>query len=350
MSELLTLYCIFSTLPLLFLALFSMSKLTRWFVGFAAIVAVVALGWYGMRNTSVQPQEQTLAPITIGYREHDLYAPLFVGMEKGFFTDAGLTVKTVKFESTNDLINAVLAHQVDAALGGVNVPSLLTIENKSPGSIKIFGTARETADKPSAFLIVRADDPITSIRELGGKKIGAFQGSLIKLLYKKIFDGKISDTTLVQMDQKLLLTALESKQIDAALVLEPLAAVGSAKKISRPLETALFHTYLLNDLPISASIISSQFATEQTGATERLVEAADKTVDFMSRKPDELKTILVKFTPVDLETAKHIVTPPFQKSTELPVEKLQELADTLLADGELKTGVDVKKMVLDTAF
>ncbi len=322
-----------------------MSK--KLWIGLAAVAIVAVVAVNLIKNGATKPIAHVLPVVKIGYRAQDLYAPLFVGMEKGYFKKQGFNVEPVKFESTNDLTSALLAGQVDASLGGVNTFLLLNIEQKSPGALKLFGTAEETKHKPSSFLIVKKNGPITSLESLKGKKIGAGPGSTMQMIYRIMMtQNNITTSTLVQMDQKLELPALAAGQIDAAIVLEPLATIGAEKNITRNLESGLFDAYILPNLPVAASVVTIKFVTAHPDVVQKLMVATDEAVDFIQHNPDELKTILTKFTPVELELAKKIITPPFQKSTEINVERLQQLTDKLLVEKELRGRVEVAGMVL----
>ena len=72
-------------------------------------------------------QEQEISETTkheeivrVGYRTHNLYLPLFIGLDQGYFEKNGLKIEPIKFESTNQLMESLIAGRIDAALGGIN--------------------------------------------------------------------------------------------------------------------------------------------------------------------------------------------------------------------------------------
>ena len=75
--------------------------------------------------------------LSIGYREHLTYLPAYIAKEKGYFAQEGLDVKLVKFDSTNQMVEAILNGQLDGGVGGINAIALLQIESKVPGTFKI---------------------------------------------------------------------------------------------------------------------------------------------------------------------------------------------------------------------
>ncbi|MEK9183416.1 MAG: ABC transporter substrate-binding protein [Patescibacteria group bacterium] len=328
-----------------------MSKKKWWISGLLAVGVVAILAAYSPLAKNSQPQAQPVPQqeaIKIGYRAQDLYAPLFVGLEKKIFEAEGLKIEPIKFESTNQLMEAMLGKRIDASLGGVNTILLLTLEEKSPNQFKLFSMTTENQDQASSYLLVRADSNIDSIKKLENKKIASFLGSTAKMLYRKTVDPYFDpkNSTLIQMEPNLELQALQSGQVDAAIVLEPLATIGASKKISKTLEKALFAKYFFNDLPLSGSIVSVDFINRQPELTKKLVLAANKAIDFIKNNEEETKTIITKYTPLTPEVASQISIIPSQKLNEINMAKLQQLADLLLAEKELKNQAQVVDLLL----
>ncbi len=310
----------------------------------ALIVTVAGLligGIWGM-------QKNNPITITIGYRTHDLYAPLFVGVEQKIFERAGITLNPVKFESTNQLTDALLGKKIDAALGGVNIPLVLTIEEKSPGALKIFSVALETNESPASALLVKNNSTIASINDLRGKKIGANPGSTMQFIYRKMIERHFnpSEATLVQMKPELELPALESGQIDAAIVLEPYATIAVQKGIARILVPALFNTYVLTDMPLAASVMSTDFLKTKPNEAKRLVEATQEAITFTYTHPDKTKVVLAQYLALDRSVIQKLHTPTFIGNAEIDWKKIQALSDVLTRAGELKTTLDVRALAL----
>mgnify|MGYP002640526337 CR=1 FL=1 len=117
-----------------------MSKKIIWLgLGLIALLGVFLFALKQPAPESINNQGNKAEPeiVRVGYREHGLYWPLFLGLEKGFFAEENIIVEKVSFTSTNQLMEALIAGQIDAALGGVNNTLLATLETKSPGEFKI---------------------------------------------------------------------------------------------------------------------------------------------------------------------------------------------------------------------
>lgn len=291
-----------------------------------------------------------LIPVRIGYREHDFYAPLFIGLEKEIFKKHGLDVKPIKFESTNQITDALIAGRLDAALGGVNTFLLFTIEEKTPGYFKIFSLATEDNDHPCTALVAPYDSKL-KMEDLNNKKFGSYLGSAIKIMYEQLIEANnLNGTNLLQMEPKMELPALQAGQIDVAFLLEPQITIANHKKIARPLESAIFDKYFVSNIPLTASVVSQKFISDNPTAVNRLVKATDEAIDVINSEPDALKAILPKYTAADPEIVSQIPVAPFQKCSLMNKEKLIELLNRLKEFGEIKKNIEVENMLFPCEY
>lgn len=323
----------------------SMKNYQKYLLGLVIVVVVCVFGFFIMRNKTVPITE--LPTVKIGYRAQSMYTPLFVGLEKNIFVEKGLNVEPVEFQSTNDLMDALIANRIDVALGGVNTFLLFTMEEKDQGYFKIFSLGLENQERPSTFLIVNASSTL-SVTDLKDKKIASYLGSTVGAVYRRFIEqNKISGLELIQMDPKLELAALSSSQVDAAIVLEPLATTGAYKNISKPLEKALFDKYFMKDIPFTASVMSTSFIKKNPDTAKKLISATDSIIDFINKYPEEVKVILTKYTSLDKEVTSSMAIAPYQKFAEMDKKKFQDLSDLLLSIGEIKKPVNSAVMFLE---
>ena len=319
------------------------------------IIVVVIVTTFAFIITTKQHNNKTelkttLIPIKIGYRAHDLYAPLFIGLENGIFKKYGLKVEPIKFESTNQITDALIAGRIDASLGGVNTFLLFNIEDKSPGTFKIFSLSIEDSTHPSTAIVIPNSSTL-KVSDLNNKKIASYLGSSIKIMYERFIKvNNLQNTTLIQMDPKLELPALEAGQVDAAFLLEPLVTVGNFKKISQPLESAIFDKYFMSDIPLSASIVSQKFINKQPEAIKQLIKATDEAIGIIMNNPDELRKILSTYTAIDPTIELQMPIAPFKKYNEMDKIKLQELSNLLLELGEIKNPINTEMMILPDKY
>lgn len=294
--------------------------------------------------------ENVLIPIKIGYRTQDFYGPLFVGIEKGIFEKYGLVVEPVEFNSTNQITDAMIAGRIDASVGGVNTFLIFNIQDKNPGYLKIFSLSMEDSEHPSSALVVSCGSTL-KIRDLNNKKMASHIGSSIKIMYERLIKANnLQNTTLMQMDPKLELPALQTGQVDAVFLLEPFITIGKSKNIGCPLELAIFDKYFMKNIPLAASIVSQKFINENPEAVKRLVKATDESIGVIVNDPNELRRVLPIYTATDSEVASQMPIAPFVKYSEMSKEKLTELSKLLLEIGEIKNLVNIEDIILSDKY
>ena len=317
-----------------------------WYVTTALLVILISGSVIWQRNSPQDLESKTRKEIIIGYRTHDLYAPVFVGIEQKIFEKHNLNTKAVPFESTNQLTDALIGGTIDASIGGVNIPLILTIEDKHPGELIAFSVVNETPSAPIASLLVKSSSTISTISDLQGKKIGAFQGSTAKYLYVKTVSQFFDPTQaeLIQMNPELELSALDSGQVDAVIVLEPLATIGQSRHIARTLESGLFNKFILPNFPNSASVMSTRFKQEHPAEAKALLEATAETIDFINTHPKETKEAIIKFLPFEAGVIENIRIPYFIKQAEIKLEAIQQEADLLYNDKQIQKHLDIRNI------
>jgi len=325
-----------------------MSKKIYISLGLIFILAISAFVIFKPKKQEIIKPPQKNIEVKIGYREHIAYAPLYVGIEEKFFEKEGLDIKPIKFESTNQLMEAMIAGKIDASLGGVNSYVLLTIEEKSANEYKILSLTSETSSTPFIYLLVRKDSDIVSIEQLKGKKIGMFPGSFAKVIYKKVMESYFdpSEAELIQMNANLTLQALEAKQVDAIIALEPLAAVGKNKGISKTLDDSLFDRYFFNNTPFSASAISNKWFIDNKEAADKLVSATEKAIDYINNNTTNTKNYITKYTPLEKNIIDQVILPVFEKIDSNNSQRLQKLADLLFNEKLLKKKIETDSLLL----
>ena len=146
------------------------------------VVAMLAIFLLGCATQNTPSADvKTIEKVEIGYKKHLAYLPLFVGLEKGFFAEQDLEVVVVPFDSTNQMMTAIATGEIDASIGGSNLEAVLSLEEKSPGSLKVFSTQRITKDSRMSCVLVKKGSEVTTISALKNKKVATLPGSFAPL-------------------------------------------------------------------------------------------------------------------------------------------------------------------------
>jgi len=235
-------------------------------------------------STTEQPKpEQGQAPeavsLEIGMLKLTSSAPLFIGIEKGFFQEEGIDAKAKWFDAAQPIAVATAAGSIDVGATGITA-SLYNMVAGGQKLVIVADKGREQAGYSSSALLYPSDSPLKSIEELKGKKLGITQtGSTYHYMAGKLLEKHgltLKDIELVPLNSiKGLMEALKSKQVDAVLLNEPnistVVEEGYGKVIAQVGDEMEYQT--------SGIFFSPKFA-DNKDAAERFLKAYAKSTRY----------------------------------------------------------------------
>lgn len=181
-----------------------------------------------------------LGTINVGYIPSLGYAPLFVGVENGYFEQQGLQVELQSFTSGSTMISLLSTGELDVG-AGENGTALFNAVNQGLDVIVVGALASQPKGYGAVPLLVRSDlyesGEITSPADLKGRNIGlnVERGMAEYLLAEALATGSLTvdDVTLIPMPFPEIPTAFTNQAIDAAMLPHPLAAkaIGSGDAV-----------------------------------------------------------------------------------------------------------------------
>jgi len=247
-------------------------------------LALAGCGKSESGSTAEQPKpEQGQAPeavsLEIGMLKLTSSAPLFIGIEKGFFQEEGIDAKAKWFDAAQPIAVATAAGSVDVGATGITA-SLYNMVAGGQKLVIVADKGREQAGYSSSALLYPSDSPLKSIEELKGKKLGITQtGSTYHYMAGKLLEKHgltLKDIELVPLNSiKGLMEALKSKQVDAVLLNEPnistVVEEGYGKVIAQVGDEMEYQT--------SGIFFSPKFA-DNKDAAERFLKAYAKSTRY----------------------------------------------------------------------
>jgi NitT/TauT family transport system substrate-binding protein len=194
-------------------------------------------------------------------------APIFVGVEKGFFKEFGVEPELVYFQAAAPIATALAAGQLDVAATGLTAATY----NIVLGGEKLWIVAdkgREWPDHRLTAIVVHKD--LTDVRTVGdlrGKRIAVTQlGSTFHYQIGNILEKEglsLKDVSIVPLQaMPAALEALKGKQVDAVILPQPFPGRAEADGFGRILAWG-------GDLfpwQIAAVFYSRRFAADRTRA------------------------------------------------------------------------------------
>ena len=264
-----------------------------------------------------QGQAAEAVSLEIGMLKLTSSAPLFIGIEKGFFQEEGIDAKAKWFDAAQPIAVATAAGSVDVGATGITA-SLYNMVAGGQKLVIVADKGREQAGYSSSALLYPSDSPLKSIEELKGKKLGITQtGSTYHYMAGKLLEKHgltLQDIELIPLNNiKGLMEALKSKQVDAVLLNEPnistVVEEGYGKVIAQVGDEMEYQT--------SGIFFSPKFA-ENKDAAQRFLKAYAKSTQYYydavlnkvdgkivpGENYDEVVNIIAKYTDQEADMIK----------------------------------------------
>lgn len=249
--------------------------------------------------------------ILIGYWPIASGLPLYAGLERGIFKEAGLQVEGAKFASAQQVAEAMIAGRIQGSANGTASAALALAEITSPGLLKIVCSNPSNRQLVLDQFLVPKDSPIKAISELAGKKIASGPGiqnvTLAKIILEK---NGIANPQVIELPVGQHVPSLAAGQVDAVYTLEPTGTAGRLKGISRVLENGVIAKYVLGDADApwfgGSATVTTTFLKDKPELARRYVAAYAKAVEFVRKDPETARKSLDGFTAIEEALAKEV--------------------------------------------
>jgi len=140
---------------------------------------------------------------------------LLVAKEQGYFETWGVQVEPVYYEASSDIYSDLAACQIDGAL--IAVGDAINVNRSAP--MKIVAVKDNGGENA-----VIVGPQINNIQDLKGKTIGLVSGSQYEQVVVEMLQSvnmSTSDVTMIALNPKDAISALQNGQVQAAFVWEP---------------------------------------------------------------------------------------------------------------------------------
>lgn len=291
--------------------------------------------------------------IQIGFWPIASGLPLYVGLERGIFKDAGLNVKGAKFASAQQVAEAMIAGRIHGSANGTASAALGLAEITSPNLFKIICSNPSNRKLVLDEFVVPKDSPIKSIAELAGKKVASGPGiqnvTLAKIILEK---NGIQNPTVTELPIGQHVPALAAGQVDAVYTLEPTGTAGRLKGLTRVLEPGVIAKYVLGDPDApwfgGSASVTTTFLKEQPELAKRYIAAYAKAVEWVRKNPDESRKHMDGFTAIEESLVKEVPLSGFTLYNEFTASDLgyfQKFFDVFTERKIFSRRLDVKGLV-----
>jgi NitT/TauT family transport system substrate-binding protein len=268
-------------------------------------------------------------------------APVYLGIEKGFYRAEKLTLKPELSAGGAEIVPSVMSGSLD--IGYSNTTSLLiAAERGLPLRLLTGGVVGASDPKRGwAQIMVAEDSDVRSPADLAGKTIAVntlkniADTTLKEALTKKGVDAE--GIRLLEIDFPDMIAALKAGRVDAIFEVEPFVTAArsqGARAVLAPyVETS-------PNLPISNFFATEKYIRENGDVVERFVRATQRSLAYAGSHPDEVRQVLVEYTEIPAPVRREMVLPGWDS-------KINREGIELLDRLDVKYGIYDKPVNLD---
>jgi NitT/TauT family transport system substrate-binding protein len=291
--------------------------------------------------------------ILIGYWPIASGLPLYVGLERGIFKEAGLPVEGAKFASAQQVAEAMISGRIHGSANGTASAALALAEITSPNLFKIICSNPSNRKLVLDEFVVPKDSPVKSIAELGGKKVCSGPGiqnvTLAKIILEK---NGIANPQVTELPIGQHVPALAAGQVDAAYTLEPTGTAGRLKGLTRVLEPGVIAKYVLGDPDApwfgGSASVTTAFMRDKPDLAKRYVATYAKCVDWVRRNQDESRKHMDGFTAIEEALVKEVPLSGFtlyNEFTASDIDYFQKFFDVFTERKIFNKRLDVRSLL-----
>lgn len=269
---------------------------------------------------------------------------IFVADAKGYFKEEGLTVEMPRLAGGAAIAPAVEGGTLE--LGWSNVVSIALAKEQGFDYVFITPGATETDGFRPHKIMVAADSPIKGPKDLEGKTIAI--NTLANIPYVAAASWlqsagvALEKVKFVEVPFPNMEAALKTKQVAAAVMLEPFVTASLAAQSTRVLEAEPFKAFGRRNL-IASWFGKKSWVERNPTQAKAFARAIARATQFIRANPAEARQILVANTRLSRELAEKITLPAFEET--LPEADVQAVVDATARLGLLKKPFPAREII-----
>lgn len=286
----------------------------------------------GDAPTSGEPQT-----IRLGYIPVVIFAPLYVGLERGYFADEGLEIDLTTIQSTNDAVVQLASGNFEIIFAGGNAGVFNAIHQGL--SFKVIAPLHSESPPVATPLVISAKrtDEIRSVADLEGKTV-AVNGIGAAIEYwvaQALAQGglTIDDVRLTAMRFPDMPAALENGSIDAAVITEPLVTINEEQGILAVLTEDFIDGFTATYVLSNETWLAENPAAARGFMRAYLRACRDLQGDYMT---EDIARYIEKYTQVPTPVIMRSPLARFDPNGRVPLEDLATLQEFFMQRGVLE--------------
>lgn len=309
----------------------------------AALLVLVLLTGCGNGAAQQQGAENKDDALQVGLLRIDDSFPFYVAQKEGLFEKHQVQVTLQEFSSGRDQATALQGGELDVLMTD---PVVTALSIKGGSDLRIVAMALGAVPEEGRFLIVSAPDSgITAPEQLEGKRLAISNNTMMDYLveqYENALGLDKSTITTVNMPDLMLraTTLLEGKDIDAAILPDPLAAYVVAEGAN----VVIDDTQLGANFSQSVVAVTTEALETKEAQVAAMLDAYNEAIDLINQNPEQYRAFALECANVPAELADSYPTPTFTARTIPSEADLALVNDWLVERGLLEEGYSYEQM------
>ncbi len=238
---------------------------------------------------------------------------LYVAEDKGFFAQEGLEVAPMAMKG-----GAVIAPAVEAGeaqIGWSNAVSIIIAHAKGfDFAFLTSGAISQEGGHRVHSLMIAADSPMTSVKDLAGKTVAINTlGNINELSLRALAEAEgldVASVKLVEAPFPNMEAALKNGSVDAYIAVEPFVTVAKSHNTAKALVESA-HKSFGERFMIGSWFAKKSWVKDNPDTAAAFARAIDKASVFIRDNPEAAREILSANTKLAPELAEKIALPAF---------------------------------------
>ena len=276
----------------------------------SALVGMVLLTGCGGGADNNEQNTETGEPLTVGLLRIDDSFPFYVAEKEGLFEKHHVSVELQNFSNARDQSTALQGGELDVLMTD---PVVTALSLKGGSDVRIVAMALGAVPEEGRFLIVSAPDSgITAPEQLEGKTLAISNNTMMDYLveqYETTLGLDKAAISTVNMSDLMLRTTtlLEGKEIDAAILPDPLAAYAVAEGAN----VVIDDTQLGVNFSQSVVAVTTDAIDNNREAVANLLAAYNEAIELINSNPEAYQAYALECANVPETLAETYPTPTF---------------------------------------
>src|SRR3954453_20730105 len=286
-----------------------MAQRFRVSIGWGAVVllaAAAAVAGCGSSSGGGGGAKGKPATLQVGVIPIADVAPLYLGIQKGFFKQEKLTIKPKPAPGGAAIVAATVSGEDQ--IGFSNTTSLL-IANSKNVPVKliaqgVIGAAKADPKQAWDAVLVKKGSSIKTPKDLEGKTVAVNTlqnvGPLTINTALKAQGVDYKKVKYAEIPFPDALGALDAGRVDAAWEVEPFVSLGKSQG-----DTSVLYPYeqTAPKLTVASYFTTKQYLAQNEDAVSRFVAAMNKSLTYAQSHPAEVRKIVLTYTKIPPEAA-----------------------------------------------